>query len=83
MPNDNSENCPHCGVSLQGAEIPADIREHYGDTTHFSRMIGMEVFGQYDGVLYYRCPDCGGNWHRFPEGDYRHERAEPYVKGEK
>lgn len=78
------ERCPHCDTNLQGNPIPEESRHYYGnDKTHFSRKIGVEITGAYDGCLYWACPDCGGRWHRWPEGHYLHERAEPYVaKGE-
>lgn len=28
--------------------------------------VGIEVFGLYDGVAYWKCPACGLSWHRFP-----------------
>lgn len=41
----------------------------YGDKApedrFYSRVIGVEVPGVYDGVLFYRCPDCGIEWDRF------------------
>lgn len=37
----------------------------YGEVSHFSRKIGCEIQGVYDGVLYNMCPDCGGTWHRW------------------
>jgi hypothetical protein len=54
-----------CLVSLEGEPIPEKHKEFYGNTTHFSRRIGIEVQGIYDGVLYYKCPDCGWAWQRF------------------
>lgn len=36
----------------------------WGDATHFRREIGIEVQGVYDGVLYWRCPDCDRAWER-------------------
>lgn len=79
---EDKEECPHCGVSLRGEPIPAKSRKHYGEQTHYSRTIGMEVMGVYDGVLYWQCPDCGGTWHRWPEkfSDLR-RRAEEYIHG--
>lgn len=73
--------CPHCGADLRGSPIPQEYREKgwYGTETHYSRLIGVEVQGIYDGILYWQCPDCGGRWHRFPEGDPLRERAERYV----
>lgn len=71
--------CPLCAADLQGAPIPEESRKFYGTATHFGREIGVEIPGVYDGILFWTCPDCGGAWHRFPEGDYRRERAEKYV----
>lgn len=54
----SSKTCPFCGVSLLGAEIPEQSREHYGGQTHFSRVIG--VYSQErDRTVAWRCPDCG------------------------
>lgn len=73
-------NCPHCGVSLLGEEIPeADRDTYYGGRTHFRRAIGVEVFSVYDGLLFWKCPDCGGSWHRWPEGHPLRAKAAPYV----
>lgn len=73
--------CPHCGSNLRGEPIPQEYRDKgwYGDGTHYSRMIGHEISGIYDGVLFWSCPDCGGRWHRFPVGDSLWFKAEPYV----
>lgn len=51
----------------------------YGNITHFGRAIMVEIRGVYDGGLFYQCPDCGGRWHRWPEGHYLRERAERYI----
>lgn len=32
---------------------------------HYSRLIGIEVPSKYDGVSYWRCPDCGATWDRW------------------
>lgn len=44
-----------------------------------SRIYGVEIWGAYDGVLFWECPTCGHRWHRWPEGDFRRRRAEEYV----
>lgn len=68
--------CPHCAVDLIGPMIPENLRaSHYGGATHFRREILVEIWGVYDGGLFYRCPDCEGTWHRWPEGDWRREKA--------
>lgn len=55
-------NCPHCKVSLLGEEIPEQIRQHYASATHWKREIEVQIRGLYDGIWYYRCPDCDGTW---------------------
>lgn len=65
--------CPVNGCDLRAGEIPQDYLEkgYYGPWSpedgprYYSRMIGVEVPGVYDGVLYWRCPDCGAAWHRW------------------
>lgn len=71
--------CPNCGVSLQGEPIPERNQHWYGDKTHFGRTIGMEVRGVYDGVLYWFCPDCGWAWHRWEEGNRLRTKAQSYI----
>lgn len=67
------EACPHCGA-LFGYE-------HEGKT--YSRAVMVEVWGVYDGGLFWQCPDCNGRWHRWPEGHPLRAKAEPYVTGDK
>lgn len=59
----NDETCPHCGASLQGTPIPEESQHLYG-ATHFSRKMGVEIPGVYDGVAYWSCPACGMAWER-------------------
>jgi hypothetical protein len=83
-------NCPHCGASLQGSPIPdrhnepdATGKRPYGENAHYRREIGIEVTGVYDGVLYWRCRDCGGLWNRWPNTAYYkslHDAAEREMK---
>lgn len=74
--------CPHCATDLQGDAIPQEYIDKgwYGTNTHYSRKIGVEIRGVYDGVLFWQCPDCGGRWHRFSEGPLR-VRAESFIHG--
>ena len=42
--------------------------EMYGATKtkgRWGRQIGIEIRGGYDGVSYYKCPDCKATWDRF------------------
>lgn len=58
--------CPECGVSWKGKLIPKKYRNLYSEkSTHFSRLIGIEIMGGYDGVAYWECPDCKVRWDRF------------------
>jgi len=72
--------CPHCAANLQGEPIPEQHRNLFSAATHYGREIGVQIYGVYDGVLYWQCPDCGGVWHRWPEGDELRERAEPFLQ---
>ena len=42
-----------------------------------TRIIGVEVQGVYDGVLYWRCAECGTAFQRW--GGDLGERAMPYI----
>lgn len=65
--------CAGCGSDQWGDPIPDS------DGQYYCRTIMVEIPGIYDGGLFHQCPDCGYRWHRWPEGDWRHERAESYV----
>lgn len=69
--------CPN-GCDLRGEPI-AEAHRHFfaPDTTHYSRLIGHEIQGVYDGVLFWSCPDCGIAWPRWTEGT-RGEEARRY-----
>jgi hypothetical protein len=76
----SSETCPHCGADLRGDPIPEEHRERYpSGETHYSRTIGVEIRGVYDGVLFWLCPDCNFKWHRFDKRSPYRARAEKYV----
>jgi transposase-like protein len=58
--------CPACKSDLKGAPIPEEDRHNYSSgSTHFSRLIGIEIRGGYDGVSFWECPDCHARWDRF------------------
>lgn len=61
------KNCPHC----QAALVTKD---------GFNRVLGCEIRGVYDGVLFWHCPDCGKNFHRFPVGDSLWCLAESFIQ---
>jgi hypothetical protein len=51
----------------------------------FGREILVEIPEVYDGGLFYRCPDCGYDWHRLSDdqldggGRFRRELVESYM----
>lgn len=44
--------------------------------------LGVIIRGVYDGVLFWECEACGTRWHRWPEGHWLRQRADPHVRGE-
>lgn len=60
----NDYKCSVNGCDLKGEKIPEDYSDHYYDT-HFSKAIGIQIRGYYDGMSFYKCPECGGMWCRF------------------
>jgi hypothetical protein len=65
-----TSDCPGCGAHLA-------FVDQEGNTQ--TRAIGVEVAGAYDGILYWQCPLCGHNWHRFPSEHPLTRVAERYV----
>ena len=67
----NKDTCPN-GCDLRAEPIPQEYidKGYYADgVTHYSRLMGYDFPGVYDGVLIWACPDCGLAWPRFTEGD--------------
>jgi hypothetical protein len=58
------DHCPACHTSLIGDEIPKEKRPYYGNATHWRREIGIVDRKKYDGVLWWKCPDCEHTWSR-------------------
>lgn len=55
------DNCPHCGVSLWGDEIPEKDREHYSPPYRWRREIGIYDRDK-DRTVEFECPDCHKRW---------------------
>ena len=80
------ETCPVSGCDLRGEEIKREHLEagYYGPwkpedgSRYYSKVIGMEIRGVYDGVLFWICPVCGECWHRFTDR-FMQARAEPEM----
>jgi rubrerythrin len=62
------ENCPKCGVSLEGEPIPERYLSMYGGKTRFSRAIGLYDRDR-DRTTHWQCPDCKHTWDRFETED--------------
>lgn len=78
------DNCPKCNADLTGEPIPQEYIDeglYAPGSTHYSRKIGIET-RDYDGVLFWQCPDCGWRWHRWSEGGPLHALADRYLKGQ-
>jgi transposase-like protein len=75
------KKCPECGSSWDGGsiveklheqepwktkeEIEITVKQYYSPPYRFSRLIGVEDAQKYDGISYWKCPDCGTMWNRF------------------
>ncbi len=46
-------------------ELQAKMEDDYRPPYKYGRLIGVEIEGEYDGVSYWQCPDCGTYWDRF------------------
>ena len=57
--------CPVCGQSFVGKEIPEEHRHYYGNKTHYSKIIGIEIPHLYDGCIMWKCGDCKSYFRRF------------------
>lgn len=58
--------CPECNADWRGAQIPEKTRHLYASNDgYFSRLIGVEILGGYDGVDHWLCPDCKATFKRF------------------
>lgn len=64
---DHHGKCPECGADWDAGPIPEKDRAHYSPPYRFSRLIGIEYPGRYDGVWEWACPDCDARFPRFKE----------------
>lgn len=56
----SKENCPHCGIELQGGPIPKSQWSMFG-ATHWSRKISF-YDSLKDRTTKWICPDCSKEW---------------------
>jgi len=69
-------NCPRCGTTQVGEEIPEENRECFGGATHSCRSI---AYYAHDMTMFYVCPDCDNAWHRFPRNSPHRSKAEAVM----
>jgi hypothetical protein len=67
MKLDQYGNCPICKESWDSGDIPKKYREHYSPPYKFSKLIGVEIQGEYDGISEWQCPFCKTIWDRWTE----------------
>jgi len=77
---------PHYKEGMTVKEAAADSASMYGCTKESPKsfgvdVIGIEIQGMYDGVLYWQCKKCEGYLHRFDGTWYNEfptEHRSPY-----
>ena len=50
---------------LSEEELEAKVKNWYAPPYKFSKLLGIEIMGGYDGVSYWQCPFCKTTWDRF------------------
>lgn len=55
------------------------LRCPHCQSKHPNHVIGVQLYGAYDGVLYWQCAECRKAWHRWPDDDWRYRLAVPYI----
>ena len=53
----------HVGKSDE--QLESEMKSMYAEPYRWSRLIGIEIQGEYDGISYWQCPDCKTYWSRF------------------
>lgn len=46
-------------------ELKAMQKESYSEPYRFSKLLGVEIRGLYDGVSFWQCPFCNTTWDRW------------------
>lgn len=64
---DHYGNCPECGESWDAGDIPKKDRKNYSEPFKWSKLVGIEIRGGYDGISQYECPFCKAKWDRWTE----------------
>ncbi len=54
-----------CCKGMTDEELLEDIKRCYNEPYRFSKLVGIEVRGKYDGISYWQCPFCNATWDRW------------------
>lgn len=54
-------------VGRSDTDLEAEMHEFYSPPFRWSRLIGVEIQGKYDGVSEWMCPRCNSRWDRWTE----------------
>jgi len=52
-------------ANMSDEQLKERVQELYSPPYRWSRCIGIEIRGEYDGLSYYKCPDCNVTFNRF------------------
>ena len=55
-----------------------DVKGKYSPPYRWSRVLGVEIQGMYDGISYWQCPDCKTTWSRFTLEEEEIQPISPY-----
>lgn len=89
MTLNHTGNCPECNSSWRDKKIPIQYVETgmYGrwdgkEERYFSRLIGVEIRGKYDGISLWKCPDCDALFDRFDNDNLVSDARRKEILGE-
>ena len=54
-----------CWQGMSNEKIEQYMKESYSPPYRWRRQLGIEVEGLYDGISYWKCPDCNTLFDRF------------------
>ena len=64
---------------ISDEDLNSRIERWFAPPYRFSKLIGIEIQGEYDGISYWQCPFCKTTWDRFTGKEV--ENAYPASNG--
>jgi len=58
------ENYEWC-KGMTDEQLEEKMKEYYSEPYRWSKLIGVEIQGGYDGVSQWMCPECKARWNRW------------------